>query len=129
MNVLLLYKSLKFIPCLFVSQTFSPHSNFIWRISIIKWKNSGVQVTCKGKALCDKQHHGGVDTKSAVSTLLFMHCVCGFNRQQKQHMPRLPGRKTCPKQVLKFFTFSTCIFSYLLAPRQTLDMVICLLIF
>lgn len=64
-NVLLLYKT-KFIPCLFVSQTFSLHINFIDTISLIKWKNSGVRVTCKSKALYDKQGHGGVDTKSAV---------------------------------------------------------------
>lgn len=56
----------KFVLCLFVSQTFPPHVNLIWIISIIKWKNSGLRVTCKGKALCDRQHHGGVDTKSAV---------------------------------------------------------------
>lgn len=65
MNVLLLYKT-KFIPCLFVSQTFSLHVNFIGIISIIKWKNSGVRVTCKSKALCDKQGRGGIDTKSAI---------------------------------------------------------------
>lgn len=51
---------------MFVSQTFSPHINFIWIISIKKLKNSGVRVACKGKTLCDKQRHGGVDTKSAV---------------------------------------------------------------
>lgn len=64
----------KFVPCLFVSQTFYPRVNFIWIISIIKWKNSGVRVTCKGKALCDKQHHGGVDTKSAVFNL-YSSCI------------------------------------------------------
>lgn len=65
MNILLLYKTLKFIPCLFLRP--SPHhGNFIWIISVIKWNNSGVSVTSEGKALCDKQHRGCVDMKSAV---------------------------------------------------------------